>query len=176
MKPLEATRFVLLNLTVVFAAGLLFVNVYNSIVDATNWGSHLPGSVEAARAYFRAADPGTFFRLASPLNQLISLATLAVCWKVSPRMRLLCGLVAALALANDVFTFAYFYPRNAVMFEQPLDGRLEAIKAAAAQWSSMNWIRSLGVATGLLCAIAALTMYLREFLPSLRPLARQTSV
>ena len=69
MKTLVIARNLCLSLSVTFAAGLLFVNVYNSLVDAPNWGHSLPGSIEAARSYYSAADPGSFFRVFSPLNQ-----------------------------------------------------------------------------------------------------------
>jgi len=161
MKTIDSNRFVLLTLSLVFAAGLLFVNVYNSVVDAANWGSTLPNSIEAARAYFKNADPGTFYRVASPLNQLICLVALVLCWKVSPRLRLLCGIALALAVANDMFTFAYFFPRNAVLFEQPIAGNMDAIRSAASEWITMNWVRSASVAVNVVVAAMALATFLR---------------
>lgn len=161
MKTIDTTRFVLLTLSIVFAAGLLFVNVYNSVVDAANWGSLAPGSIEAARNYFKNADPGTFYRIASPVNQLICLLSLVFCWKVSPRLRLLCAVALAVAVANDMFTFAYFFPRNAVLFEQPIAGNLDAIRNAASEWIAMNWVRSATVAVNVGIAVMALTTFLR---------------
>jgi len=76
MNLTNSLRTTVLALAVTFAAGLLFVNVYNSVVDATHWGSNVPVSIESARAYFKAATPGTFFRVASPLNQILALAAL----------------------------------------------------------------------------------------------------
>ncbi|MBV6457660.1 MAG: hypothetical protein HONBIEJF_00777 [Fimbriimonadaceae bacterium] len=161
MKTIDTTRFFLLTLSLVFAAGLLFVNIYNSVVDAANWGSLVPNSIEAARAYYKNADPGTFYRIASPLNQLIGLLALVFCWKLGPRMRLLCGIALAVAVANDMFTFAYFFPRNAVLFEQPVAGNLDAIRHTASEWIAMNWVRSATVAVNVGVSVVALATFLR---------------
>ena len=45
-------RLILLGLSAAVAAGILFVNLYNSLIDAPNWGADLPNSVLAARQYF----------------------------------------------------------------------------------------------------------------------------
>jgi len=155
MKTLSIARNLCLALSVTFTAGLLFVNVYNSLVDAPNWGHRLPGSIEAARSYYSAANPGSFFRVFSPLNQAIALLSLVLCWKASPRVRLFCGLALVMAVGMDALTFGYFYPRNAVMFSSPLTD-LGAIRLAHAQWTAMNWVRSAGVAVNLTLAFAAL--------------------
>lgn len=120
------------------ASGLLFVNLYNSLVDAPNWGADIPNSITAARAYFSVANPGTFFRVFSPINQVLALLVVIVSWK---NFRYLAIAVLATALLADVMTFAYFYPRNDVMFVAPIDEG--AIRTAWSQWSSMNWLRSL---------------------------------
>jgi len=155
MKTLGAVRNLCLALSVTFAAGLLFVNVYNSVVDAPNWGHSLPASMEAARSYYSAANPGNFFRVVSPLNQVFALLSLLLCWKASPRVRLFCGLALVVTVSLDVLTFGYFYPRNAIMFTSPITD-LGAIRLAYAQWTAMNWVRSAGIALNLGFAFAAL--------------------
>ena len=130
-------RTILIGASAATAAGLLFVNVYNSIVDAPNWGAHLPHSIEAARAYFSAANPGSFFRVASPINQALALLALVLSWKNNRYIALGSLIVAVLV---DVMTFAYFYPRNEVMFLASINN--EAVTLAWEQWSGMNWLRS----------------------------------
>lgn len=155
MKNLNMARNLCLALSVTFAAGLLFVNVYNSLVDAPNWGHSLPNSIEAARSYYSTANPGSFFRVFSPLNQLIAFLGLVLCWKASPRVRLLCGWSLVVTISLDALTFGYFYPRNAVMFNSPVVD-LGAIQLAHAQWVAMNWVRSAMNALNLVLAFAAL--------------------
>jgi len=155
LKTLGVARKLCLSLSVTFAAGLLFVNVYNSIVDAPNWGHSLPASIEAARSYYSAANPGTFFRIISPLNQAIAVLGLVLCWKTSPRVRLFCGLALVVTVSMDVLTFGYFYPRNAVLFASPVTDP-STIRLAHAQWTAMNWVRSAVIALNLVLAFAAL--------------------
>jgi hypothetical protein len=130
-------RLIFLGLAAATAAGLLFVNLYNSIVDAPNWGADLPNSILAARQYFTVANPGNFFRFMSPLNQVLALVAVFICWKQNRYIALGSLIVAVLA---DVLTFGYFYPRNEILFAAPMDEN--AIRLAWEQWSGMNWFRS----------------------------------
>lgn len=151
----SVARNLCLVLAVTFAAGLLFVNIYTSLVDAPNWGYSLPGSIQVARSYYAAANPGSFFRIFSPINQVIALLSLVLCWKASPRVRLYCGLALILSVSMDLLTFGYFYPRNSVMFASPVTD-IGVIHLAHRQWSTMNWVRSAGVALNLVFTFLAL--------------------
>jgi hypothetical protein len=130
-------RSLLLGFSAAAAAGLLFVNLYNSMVDAPNWGADLPKSILAAREYFAVSNPGNFFRVFSPLNQALAVIAVFICWR-NNRYLALASLTAAILL--DVLTFSYFYPRNEVMFIAPVNE--EAIRLAWQQWSNMNWLRT----------------------------------
>lgn len=143
-------------LAAIFASGLLFANVYNSIVDAPNWGHSIPASLIAAREYFQAADPGTFYRVLSPAHQVLTLFAVVVCWTANNRVRYLLIAALLISVSVDVFTFGYFYPRNEIMFRSALDGSNDALAAAWSQWSAMNWVRSALVAAGVLCDFLAL--------------------
>lgn len=156
MKTLDTARHLAVALSVTFAAGLLFTNVYNSVVDAHSWGHALPGSIQTARDYFSSRDPGDFYRFASPINQLISLVALALCWKAGGRVRAFCAAALVLAVLSDMFTFAYFYPRNHIMFEAPLQAGFDAVRRAQSEWAAMNWVRSAGVALNLVMAFGGL--------------------
>ena len=155
MNTLNLSRKLILAVAATFAAGLLFVNVYNSVVDVPNWGHELPRSIEVSRSYFAAATPGTFFRLFSPINQLVGLLALALCWKAGPRVRLLAGLALLVSIGSDALTFGFFYPRNDILFGGPL-ANLDAIRDALTQWAAMNWVRSAGVALNVALDFGAL--------------------
>jgi hypothetical protein len=131
-------RIILLAVSAAVAAGLLFVNLYNSIVDAPNWGANLPGSIDVARQYYATSNPGNFFRIVSPINQVLAVILVVLSWK-NNRYLALAFLITAILL--DVLTFSYFYPRNEILFEAPLN--VEAIRQAWTQWSTMNWFRTL---------------------------------
>jgi hypothetical protein len=145
--------------TIIFAAivvtgAVLGANVYNSGVDAPNWGAQIPASLESARRYFGVRNPGTFFRVASPLAQALSVLVLIVSWRLGGQTRGLAALALGLGILADVLTFAYFYPRNDVMFAQAVD--VGAMTRSWTEWSRMNHVRSLLVLSALVCQLSVL--------------------
>ena len=64
---------IIVFLSISIASGILFVNLYTSLIDAKSWGSDIPNSIGAAREYFKAVTPGDYFRIFSPLNQVVGL-------------------------------------------------------------------------------------------------------
>jgi carbon starvation protein CstA len=152
----------ILYLVTSIACGILFVNIYTSIVDAVSWGSNIPASIEITRDYFKSGDPGTFFRIFSPANQILALLALVVCWKVNKKIRLYCALALVTAVAIDGFTFAYFYPRNEIMFVSPIDGNIDAIKSAWSSWSAMNWVRTGLILGNVIFNFTTLTLLIKN--------------
>jgi hypothetical protein len=139
----------------------LSVNVYTSVVDARNWGANIPDSILTARIYFQVANPGTFFRVASPLNQLFALAALVVCWKSGKSVRLYFGLAFLFAVLVEAMTFAFFFPRNEILF-LGAERNADVLTKAWSEWSRMNWVRNLLLAFGLVCSIKGLdSLYAR---------------
>lgn len=140
-------RKIVLFLSIVIASGVLVTNIYTSVVDAKSWGSNIPASIETARHYFAAVNPGTFFRVSSPLNQAMALLALVLFWKSAPGVRVYLGLALPSYVITDAFTFGYFYPRNAIMFESSAD--IATLKRAWSDWNTMNWLRSLLMLAGV---------------------------
>jgi len=145
-------RSILLGLSAATAAGILFVNLYNSLVDAPNWGADIPNSLVAARHYFTVANPGNFFRIISPVNQVLALIAAVLCWK-SGNLRYIALGSLVLAVLADVFTFGYFYPRNEILFVAPIEATANVVRLAWQEWSTMNWLRST------LCAMNAVLAF-----------------
>jgi Domain of unknown function (DUF1772) len=135
--------------SIAVASGLLFVNIYTSLIDAKSWGSDLPNSIATARAYFKTTNPGNFFRVFSPLNQVLALLTLILFWKVSPSARLYLGIAVVMYVLGDVMTFAYFYPRNDIMFRTAELSDAALLKKVWSEWTLMNWVRSFVILTGI---------------------------
>ncbi len=153
-------KTVILYASIILASGILLVNIYNSLVDAKNWGANIPQSLETARAYFSKSNPGDFFRIFTPLNQVIALVVLILFWKSPGHVRLYLGLALALYILVDVFTFSYFYPRNDIMFlNVPMAG-IRELRDAWSQWSAMNWLRSMIQLAGIIFSSLSLhTLY-----------------
>ena len=138
--------------SVSFASGILFVNIYNSLVNAVAVESDIPTSVIAARQYFKTVNPGDFFRIFAPLTQVLALLSLILFWKKSSSIRLFLGIAFACYLAADVFAFLYFHPRNDIIFNSEKLADTETLKRLSSEWSSMNWARSLVVLIGVVCS------------------------
>jgi hypothetical protein len=137
-------------------SGLLFTNLYNSIIDAKSWGSNIPNSIFTAREYFKVTDPGNFYRVFSPINQVIALIVLIVFWKSFPSLRLYMGVVLALYIFADVMTFAYFYPRNDIMFKTAQLVDTDLLKRTWSQWTMMTWVRTAALFFGVVLSFISL--------------------
>jgi uncharacterized membrane protein len=131
------------------ASGILFASIYNSVIDARSWGSDIPNSIGAAREYFKVTNPGVFFRLLSPANQVLALLVLILFWKSFPSVRLYLGVAFVLYVMGDVLTFAYFYPRNDIMFKDAPLSDIALLKKTWSEWNKMNWVRTFIVLAGL---------------------------
>jgi uncharacterized membrane protein len=148
-------RLILLGFSAATAAGILFVNLYNSLIDVPNWGADLPNSLLAARQYFTVVNPGNFFRIISPINQLLALLAVIVCWKFGRERYIAIGSLV-LAVLADVLTFGYFYPRNEILFVAPIEAGVESLRLVWDQWSTMNWFRSAMCAVNAVLALIVL--------------------
>lgn len=138
------------------ASGLLFANIYTSLIDAKSWGANIPQSIETAREYQKIVSPQNFFRMLSPINLVVALLVLILFWKVSVTARIYSGMALTLYMCVDVFTFAYFYPRNKIMFETTPLPDIDKIKNVLTRWRTMNWLRSFIIFAGLVFSFLAL--------------------
>jgi len=149
-------KSIILFSSIALASGLFFVNVYTSLIDAASWGSHIPDSIATARDYYKSVNPGNFFRIFSPVNQLLGLVVLALFWKSSPAIRLYVAIAFVLYIAAEGLTFGYFYPRNAIMFKSAQITDIDLLRKTWSQWNSMNWVRSAMLLVGMIFSMLAL--------------------
>ena len=154
---IKKMKLLLLFASTTLASGLLFANIYTSLIDAKSWGANIPQSIETAREYFKTVNPGKkFFRMISLPNQAAALLVLILFWKISVTVRIYSGMALALYVCVDVFTFTYFYRRNKILFETtPMPGS-DTLKKAFTEWRTMNWLRSSIILAGLVCSFLAL--------------------
>jgi hypothetical protein len=146
---------IVVSAAIVVIGGVLGANVYNSVVDVPNWGASIPGSLASARQYFGAANPGTFFRVASPLAQGLALAVLLACWSRGGGLRWPAAMALVLVVLGDVLTFGYFYPRNSIMMSGPMTDRV-LLSATVHSWAAMNHVRSAIILAALVCELTVL--------------------
>jgi hypothetical protein len=149
-------KTIILFVSICIASGILLVNIYTSLVDVRSWGNDVPNSIATAREYFKTVNPGNFFRIFSPLNQLLGLLVLIMFWKTSPSIRLCLGTAFVLYILGDALTFAYFYPRNDIMFKTAQLTDIDLLKRTVSEWNRINWIRSLIILVGLIFSFLSL--------------------
>ena len=153
----------ILFLSIICASGLTMVSIYNTIIDAQSWGSDIPTSIQTARDYYQHVDPRRFFGLAGPVNEALILLTLILFWKDSVKLRVCFGTALVLYAGIVILTLAYFVPRDLILFTWPIPDHLEEIRAASAQWSHMNWLRSLLGLGGVLFSFKGLDTYYKAW-------------
>jgi hypothetical protein len=130
---------IILFSSISLASGLLFTNLYTSLIDAKSWGSDIPNSIVTAREYFKTVNPGNFFRIFSPVNQALGIIVLVLFWKASRSIRLCLGTALVLYLFAEGLTFGYFFPRNDIMFRDAQLTDVDLLKKTWSEWTIMNW-------------------------------------
>src|SRR5580698_10236148 len=122
------------------SAMLLGTGVYQNVVDAPNYMG-APTSLEHARGFYHATNPGMFFRWLVPTTQLFLLLALVVNWKPAPGTRWkLAGALVFLVL-TDMITFRFHYPRNDILFVAPLTKSPEYYDHVVREWAIGNYVR-----------------------------------
>lgn len=149
-------RKIVLYAAIAFSSGLFFTLVFNSIVNAANWESNIPQSINATRNFFLVANPGTFFQVLDPTTTLLTVLALILFWKQSSSMRLFLGIALLCYITSMILTFTYFYPRNDLMFLSKQLPDTETLIRAASEWGRMGWVRCLLSLAGLVCSFLAL--------------------
>ena len=146
---------IVLCAAIIFLGVLLGASIYESVVMAPNYRANIPESLEHARKFMSVTNPGNFFRIAAPLAQISLLVSLILNWK-RPRGRrwwLITALI--LVVIADVITFTFHYPRNAILFTNPMSVAPQELQQAANEWAYGNYIRFSLVAMSLICSLIA---------------------
>lgn len=133
-------RMVFTAIPLVLSAMLLGTGAYQNVVDAPNYNG-APTSLEHARGFYHATNPGMFFRSLVPATQLFLLLAIVFNWRPAPGMRW--NLVAALSclIATDVITFRFHYPRNDILFVAPLTQPPAYYDRVVTEWAIGNYVR-----------------------------------
>ncbi|MFI5243314.1 MAG: hypothetical protein ACHQRL_09930, partial [Gemmatimonadales bacterium] len=131
--------------------------IYESVVMAPNYERDIPHSLGLARQFLVRKTPAHFFRVITPLTLLILAAGLIACWHLSGPRRWFVVALGALAV-GDVITFAFHYPRLAVMFKSPLTDDVTRLRRAAHEWAVGNLLRAVLIIVAFLSVLLAFAM------------------
>ena len=77
-------------------------------------------------------------------------------WKASATVRIYLGMALALYVLTEVFTFAYFHPRNKILLETSPLPDIDTLKKAWSERSDMDWVRRFFLFAGLVFSFLAL--------------------
>jgi hypothetical protein len=149
---------IVLCLAIISIGALLGGSLYDSMVLAPNFRVGIPQSLEHFRQLMAVANPGSFFRFIAPLTQLSILISLILGWRRPAGRRWWLILALVLIVAGDVFTFTFHYPRNAILFHDPMHTPPETLEKAAREWAYGNYLRILLVGAAMVCALKALLL------------------
>ena len=145
---------IVLLMSVAVSSGVLFSNVFNSIVIGAATDSNIPNSVIAGKEYFKFINPGDFFKIFSPASQFLTLLSLIIFWKSCKKVRLLLGIALLCHITSDILAFTYFHPRTDMMNSDPIPDS-ETLKRLSSEWNVMNWVRSCILLIGVVLSFLA---------------------
>lgn len=149
-------KYTILFASIIIASGVLFANLYNSVVDIKSWSADIPQSIDTARQYYKTVNPGDFYRIVGPILQILSLLSIIAFWKEFPGIRLYLIASFIFYVLDTVLTLAYFYPRNEIIFNTAKLTDIDVLKSALNQWNNMNWLRSIFIFAGVFLSCLAL--------------------
>jgi Domain of unknown function (DUF1772) len=133
-------RLSVVAIGLVLSAMLLGTGVYQNVVDAPNYMG-APTSLEHARGFYHATNPGTFFRWLVPAAQLFILLALVVNWKPAHGPRWTLGGALVFLVLTDLITFRFHYPRNDILFVAPLTQSAAYYDGIVREWAVGNYAR-----------------------------------
>ena len=155
---MSTTKELLLCLTIILLGTLLGGSLYDAIVMAPNYRVGIPESLEHVRQFMAVANPGNFFRVVSPLTQLSILVSLILGWGRPAGRKWWLIPALLLIVAGDVLTFTFHYPRNAILFHDPMHTLPQTLQQAANEWAYGNYLRVMLVGAAPVFALKALLL------------------
>ena len=157
-------RLVSVAIALVLSVMLFGAAVYESVVVAPNFQG-APTSLEHARGFYHVTNPGTFFRVLSPGTQILLLVALIFNWAPVPLTRWRLAGALALAILGDVITFKFHYPRNAILFGDPLTRSAADLDRVATEWAAGNYVRIALILITVVLAMVSMIRIARDTAP-----------
>jgi hypothetical protein len=166
-SPLMNIRLVAVAIALVFSAMLLGTGVYQNVVDAPNYMG-APTSLEHARGFYHATNPGNFFRALVPATQLFLLFAIVCNWKPAPdtRWKLVGGL--GCLILTDMITFRFHYPRNDILFIAPLTQPPEYYDRVVREWAMGNYARVTLILIAVVLVMVSMIRIARDTAPGIK--------
>ena len=132
-------------------------------VDAPNW-TGVP-ALEHYRAFYPVINPGTFFQTLLPAALLALLAALVCNWRpiATTRWRLV-GALADMILVG-VLTFTFHFPRNKILFGDPLTRPEAFYHQVVTEWVAGDYVRLAMILTAVALVAVSMVRIARDTAP-----------
>jgi len=148
----------LLLLSMLFGA-----SSFQLAVDAPNW-TGVP-ALEHYRAFYPVINPGTFFQTLLPAALLALLAALVCNWRPIPATRWrLVGALADMILVG-VLTFTFHFPRNKILFGDPLTRPEAYYHQVVTEWVAGDYVRLAMILTAVALVAVSMIRIARDTAP-----------
>ena len=157
-------HLVFVAIALVSSAMLLGTGVYQSVVSAPNYKG-APTSLEHARGFYHATNPGMFFRALVPTTQLFLVLALVLNWKPDPSTRWMLAAALGFLILTDVITFRFHYPRNDILFVAPLTQPPAYYDRVATEWAIGNYVRVALILTAVVLLMVSMIRIARDTTP-----------
>jgi uncharacterized membrane protein len=115
--------------------------IMETFINFPNWFHNIPTSLDAAKNFLQARNPGQFFQTLYPLAILTGMAFVILGWKIKPARNFILAAIV-LSVGVEVVTFAFIYPLLRIMI---VDGTavhsVEVLKQTAERFMTLNYVR-----------------------------------
>ena len=126
----------------VFLAVMVFGGaIMETFINFPNWFHNIPTSLDTAKNFLQARQPGQFFQTLYPLAILAGIAFVIIGWKIKPARNFILAAIV-LSVGLEVITFSFIYPMLRIMIrEGSAVHSVEVLKQTAQQFTTLNYIR-----------------------------------
>ena len=139
----------LLLLSMLFGA-----SSFQLAVDAPNW-TGVP-ALEHYRAFYPVINPGTFFQTLLPTALFALLAALVCNWRPIPATRWRLAGALALMILVGLLTFTFHFPRNKILFGDPLTRPAAYYNQVVKEWVAGDYVRLAMILTAVVLVAVAM--------------------
>lgn len=142
---------------------LLGASSFQLVVDVPNW-TGVP-ALEQYRAFYQVLNPGTFFQTLLPAALLALLAALVCNWRPIPATRWRLAGALALMILVGVITFTFHFPRNKILFEDPLTRPAAYYHQVVTEWAAGDYVRLAVIASAIVLVAVSMIRIARDTAP-----------
>ncbi|SEN71501.1 hypothetical protein [Lihuaxuella thermophila] len=143
--------FSLMNLWVLMILfGAIF---FETLIIYPNIFHDIPRSFETGMAFMVVKGPHDFFPPVGTLALLTGIGSLIMNWRVKPARYWILSSVLIIFIGEYLFSMAYFWPKNTIMFEEGTTVHsVVFLKQTAQAFQTGHWFRVAGCAAASACS------------------------